>query len=81
MVGGANGLFFDRDNMLYVANVFGQTISRIDPESGEVVERLGRVLEAWYTGGPRPRADSGELDLDSLTPEELEQLRSLGYIQ
>ena len=42
MVGGANGRFFDRDDTLYVANVFGQTISQLDPESGEVKGRLGR---------------------------------------
>ena len=41
MVGGANGMFFDTDNDLYVANVFGQTISRIDPETGEILEQLG----------------------------------------
>jgi sugar lactone lactonase YvrE len=41
MVGGANGMFFDADNDLYVANVFGQTISRIDPETGEILEQLG----------------------------------------
>jgi sugar lactone lactonase YvrE len=42
MVGGANGMFFDADNNLYVANVFGQTISLIDPESGEILDQLGR---------------------------------------
>jgi sugar lactone lactonase YvrE len=41
MVGGANGMFFDANNDLYVANVFGQTISRIDPETGEILEQLG----------------------------------------
>jgi sugar lactone lactonase YvrE len=41
LVGGANGMFFDANNDLYVANVFGQTISRIDPETGEILEQLG----------------------------------------
>ncbi len=41
LVGGANGMFFDADNNLYVANVFGQTISLIDPETGEILEQLG----------------------------------------
>lgn len=41
LVGGANGMFFDADNHLYVANVFGQTISLLDPETGEILEQLG----------------------------------------
>jgi sugar lactone lactonase YvrE len=41
LVGGANGMFFDGDNELYVANVFGQTLSRIDPETGEILDQLG----------------------------------------
>jgi arylsulfatase A-like enzyme len=56
-------------------------LTNLAAERPDVVERLSAVLDAWYTGGPRPRVKSGELDLDSLTPEELEQLRSLGYVQ
>lgn len=41
LVGGANGMFFDADNNLYVANVFGQTISLLDPETGEILSQLG----------------------------------------
>jgi sugar lactone lactonase YvrE len=41
LVGGANGMFFDGNDDLYVANVFGQTISRIDPETGVILEQLG----------------------------------------
>jgi sugar lactone lactonase YvrE len=42
MVGGANGMFFDAAGDLYVANVFGQTLSRIDPETGEILEQRGQ---------------------------------------
>jgi sugar lactone lactonase YvrE len=41
LVGSSNGMFFDTDNKLYVANVFGQTISLIDPETGEILDQLG----------------------------------------
>jgi sugar lactone lactonase YvrE len=41
LVGGANGMAFDGDDNLYVANVFGQTLSLIDPETGEILEQLG----------------------------------------
>jgi sugar lactone lactonase YvrE len=34
-------MFFDAENNLYVANVFGQTISLLDPETGEILEQLG----------------------------------------
>jgi hypothetical protein len=34
-------MVFDDDNGLYVANVFGQTLSRIDPETGEILQQLG----------------------------------------
>ncbi len=40
MAGSANGIFFDGDNNLLVANVFGQTITKLDPETGEVLDRL-----------------------------------------
>jgi sugar lactone lactonase YvrE len=43
MAGGANGIFFDPDDNLHVANVLGQTISKVDPETGEVLQRLGRA--------------------------------------
>ena len=41
MAGAANGIFFDLDDNLYVANVYGQTISKLDPETGEILDRLG----------------------------------------
>jgi DNA-binding beta-propeller fold protein YncE len=41
MAGAANGMFFDLDDNLYVANVFGQSISKLDPETGEILDRLG----------------------------------------
>ncbi len=41
MKGGSNGLAFDAEDMLYVANVFGETISVIDPDTGEILDQLG----------------------------------------
>ena len=48
MVGGANGMFFDADDKLWVANVYGGTISRIDPETGEILEQLGLEEDAGW---------------------------------
>ena len=42
MNGGANGLYFDADDKLWVASAFGGTISKLDPDTGEILERLGR---------------------------------------
>lgn len=41
LVGGSNGMFFDAENNLYVAQVLGRTISVIDPENGNVLDQLG----------------------------------------
>lgn len=41
LVGGANGMFFDGDDRLYVANVGGQSISVLDPQTGVILEQLG----------------------------------------
>ncbi len=41
LVGGSNGMFFDADNNLYVAQVWGRSISKLDPETGEILEQLG----------------------------------------
>jgi sugar lactone lactonase YvrE len=41
IVGAANGIFFDPDDKLWVASVFGQAIRKIDPESGAILEQLG----------------------------------------
>lgn len=40
LAGSTNGISFAPDGTLYVANVFGATITQIDPESGEVLSRL-----------------------------------------
>ena len=39
--GGANGLAFDSADTLFVANVFGGTISILDPETGGLLDQLG----------------------------------------
>lgn len=41
MIGGANGMAFDAADRLYVANGAGQSISIIDPDSGEILDALG----------------------------------------
>ncbi len=43
LVGSANGMFFDQDDVLFVGNVAGQTITKLDPETGEVLGKLGRA--------------------------------------
>lgn len=41
--GGANGMHFGPDGLLYVASVFGSEILAVDPDSGEIRKRLGRA--------------------------------------
>jgi sugar lactone lactonase YvrE len=40
MAGSTNGISFAPDGTLWVANVLGQTITQIDPDSGEILSRL-----------------------------------------
>mmetsp|Transcript_25532 Transcript_25532/g.55800 ORF Transcript_25532/g.55800 Transcript_25532/m.55800 type:complete len:592 (-) Transcript_25532:70-1845(-) len=40
LVGGTNGMNFDEDNLLTVAQVYGRTISKLNVDSGEIVEQL-----------------------------------------
>ena len=40
LAGSTNGISFAPDGTLYVANVFGATITQIDPDSGDVLSRL-----------------------------------------
>lgn len=41
IVGAANGIYFDQDDKLWVASVFGQAIRKIDPETGAILDQLG----------------------------------------
>ena len=41
LVGGTNGMYFDTDNNLFVAQVYGRAISKINAETGEILEALG----------------------------------------
>ncbi len=41
LVGGTNGIAFDADNNLWTAQVLGNKISKLDPETGEVIGGLG----------------------------------------
>ncbi len=40
-VKGANGIFFDEDDQLYIASVIGKSISVMNPDKGDIIHRLG----------------------------------------
>ena len=46
--GSANGMFFDAHNRLYVANVLGQSITVLDPDSGEILSKIGPQQGAFF---------------------------------
>jgi sugar lactone lactonase YvrE len=48
LTGSTNGISFAPDGTLYVANVFGSTITQIDPESGEVLSRLTAADSVFF---------------------------------
>jgi arylsulfatase A-like enzyme len=50
-------------------------------EKPEVVERLRAALDAWRARVAEVRLEPESASPESLTPEELERLRSLGYVQ
>jgi arylsulfatase A-like enzyme len=66
-------LFDDQKDPLNLINVAG--------EHPEVVERLSRILEDWYKFAQAAKLPSDEGVIETLNPEELERLRSLGYVQ
>jgi hypothetical protein len=41
LVGGSNGMFFDAENKLDVARLLGRAITKIDPETGDIISHLG----------------------------------------
>lgn len=41
LVGGTNGMFFDNDNNLIVAQVYGRGISKLNSSNGDIAEALG----------------------------------------
>jgi len=49
-------------------------------EHTEIVERLAEKLEAWHARALRARVEPDEGQAD-VSPEELEKLRALGYLQ
>jgi len=53
----------------------------IAAEHPEVVERLSRILEDWYKFAQAAKLPSDEGVIETLNPEELERLRSLGYVK
>ena len=40
-MGGSNGMFFDAENKLDVARALGRAITKIDPETGDIISQLG----------------------------------------
>ena len=40
LIGGSNGMYFDSENYLHVAQVYGRTISKINVDSGEIIEKF-----------------------------------------
>ena len=46
LVGGVNGMIFDEDSHLYTCQVFGRAISKIDPDSGEILDNIDGPLFA-----------------------------------
>lgn len=40
LIGGSNGMYFDNENYLHVAQVYGRVISKINVDSGEIVEKF-----------------------------------------
>lgn len=46
----------------------------------EIAERLKRMLEAWHQGLPRVETWNARSGIESLSPKEVERLRSLGYL-
>lgn len=48
IVGSTNGMFFDGDGNLWVASVFGQKISKIDSETGTILEQWGQAEGVFF---------------------------------
>ena len=66
-------LFDHQKDPLNLVNIAG--------EHPEVVERLSRILEDWYKFAQAAKLPSDEGVIETLNPEGLERLRSLGYVQ
>lgn len=45
----------------------------------DVAARLLATLNRWYESGPGPVAGGEDIDLESLSPEQVEMLQALGY--
>jgi len=48
LAGSTNGISFAPDGTLYVANVFGQSITQIDPETGAVISKLTPANNVFF---------------------------------
>ena len=56
-------------------------MKNVAEENPEVVQELAQEIDAWHKAAEAARHDSVAGDQQSLGAEELERLRSLGYIQ
>ena len=56
-------------------------MKNVAEEIPKVVQELAQEIHAWHKAAEAARLDSVAGDQQSLGAEELERLRSLGYIQ
>ena len=66
---------------LYEARKDPLNLTELAAAHPERVRSLARLLEEWHEKALAARSKADEEDTRGLTPEELERLRSLGYIQ
>ncbi|MGH1345809.1 MAG: hypothetical protein ACRBN8_29870 [Nannocystales bacterium] len=69
LVGSTNGIAFDASNRLFVANGGGQSISVLDPETGEIIEVLGPEHGVGFPDDLAFAPDGTLLWTDALTGE------------
>jgi arylsulfatase A-like enzyme len=66
---------------LYNVGVDPNELDNRAAEHPDVVARLSKVLDDWYSGGPRWTERGEAVDLRALSPEEQAMLESLGYLE
>jgi len=69
------------DYELYDVRADPDELVNVADRHPDLVARLSEILLAWFNGGPRWVEPGKDYDLDTLTPQEQEMLRGLGYVQ
>jgi arylsulfatase A-like enzyme len=69
------------DYELYDVRADPDELVNLADQHPDLVARLSEILLGWFNGGPRWVEPGKDYDLDTLTPQEQEMLRGLGYIQ